>query len=100
MDIRDILTNTVEAIRRFELRKSLLEKDHIRPGLFILIGTVPTGFVGILLRGQIKHAFSDPSLVTMNLLIAGLFIFLTRLSKSVEGKKIGIFSALIVGLAR
>lgn len=99
-DIRDILKNTWDALSQADRRKSFRENAQFRLGLFILVGTIPAGVIGILFREPIKHTFSDPKFVAMNLVITGLFLFLTRLAKPVEGKKIGIMFAIIVGLAQ
>jgi undecaprenyl-diphosphatase len=48
----------------------------------------------------VKEAFMDPKLVAMNLIITGLFLFLTRLAKPVEQKKVGGLFALTVGIAQ
>ena len=99
-DILEILRSFVKAFGTLKLKEEYKKTEHFRLGVAIIIGSIPAGFVGLLYRHQIEAAFTDPKLVAMNLVITGLILFLTRLSKPVHGKKVGLVSAFIIGLAQ
>jgi undecaprenyl-diphosphatase len=84
----------------FEFKKEYISSEHFRLGIAIFFGSLPAGFVGILFHDQIEEAFTDPKLVAMNLVVTGLILFLTRLVKSKEGKKIGVASSFVIGCAQ
>ncbi len=99
-DIREILKSLWASLSRFEVRKPYRDDEPFRLGIILLVGTIPAALVGLLFRYQIREAFTDPKLVSMNLVITGLILFLTRLSRPVEGKKLGMFGAAVVGLGQ
>jgi undecaprenyl-diphosphatase len=99
-DIREILRSFIKAFSTMKLQEEYVHKKHFRLGIAILVGSLPAGVVGVLYRHEIEAAFTDPKLVAMNLVITGLILFLTRLARPVEGKKIGIVSSFIIGLAQ
>jgi len=99
-DILEILRAFIKAFTTMKLKEEYNKTGYFRLGVAIIIGSIPAGIVGLLYRHQIEAAFTDPKLVAMNLVITGLILFLTRLPKPVEGKKIGLVSAFIIGLAQ
>ena len=99
-DILEILRSFVTAFGTMKLKEEYKKTEYFRLGVTIIIGSIPAGFIGLLYRHQIEAAFTDPKLVAMNLVITGLILFLTRLSKPVKGKKVGLVSAFIIGLAQ
>jgi len=66
---------------------------------YILIGTVPAGFVGYLFSSQIENLFSSVKLVGISLIITGLInLFVDRINKkktNLTGKK-----SFVVGMAQ
>ena len=99
-DILEILRSFFKAFATMKLKEEYKNKEHFRLGVAIIIGSIPAGIIGVLYRHQIEAAFTDPKLVAMNLVITGLILFLTRLSKPKRGKKVGLISAAIIGLAQ
>jgi len=67
--------------------------------LLIIIGTIPAGIMGLLLKDKIETISSNVTIVGVTLLITALFLFLIR---NIKGKKddydITYKDALIVGL--
>jgi undecaprenyl-diphosphatase len=99
-DILHILRAFIRALETRKLKEEYETAEYFRLGVALIIGTIPAGIIGLLYRHQIESAFTDPKVVAMNLVITGLILFLTRLARPVEGKKIGFISAFIIGFAQ
>jgi undecaprenyl-diphosphatase len=99
-DIIEMARSLIKALMSFKLREEYNKREHFRLSVSIIIGSIPAGVIGLLFRDQIGEAFTDPKLVAMNLVITGLILFLTRLTRPMEGKKIGIVSSIIIGIAQ
>lgn len=74
--------------------------EPFRLSIYIFLGSIPAAFVGLRYEDVISEAFTDPKLVSVMLVITGLILFLTGLAKPVVGKKVGLVSALVIGLAQ
>jgi len=106
---REILSLVSEL---FHLPKHLKNRDALtaawrdRPSFrllaLIVMGSVPTGLIGIGLKDVFEALFGSPLAVGAALLATGAVLFLTRLApargRTVE--KFKIFDALLVGLAQ
>ena len=100
-DITGITLAIVRAFIPFRLgREYYRSSEHFRLGIFILLGSLPAGFVGLKYESQIGGAFADPKLVAVMLVVTGLLLFLTRLAKPIEGKQMGPVSAFAIGIAQ
>jgi undecaprenyl-diphosphatase len=99
-DVLEIASSTWKALISMKLRESYNTVEHFRLGVAIVVGSMPAAFVGLQYRDQIEAAFTDPKLVAVNLVITGLILFLTRLPRPSEGKKMGIVSGFIIGIAQ
>ncbi|MGH2568351.1 MAG: undecaprenyl-diphosphate phosphatase, partial [Bacteroidota bacterium] len=100
-DIIAIVRSLLQALYPFRLNAAYYrEQEHFRLSINILAGSVPAAFVGLRYEDAITEAFADPKLVAVMLVLTGLILFLTGLAKPVEGKKVGFFSALIIGVAQ
>jgi undecaprenyl-diphosphatase len=99
-DVLEIIRASWNGIVSSKLAEAYRTSDHVRLGVAILIGTIPAGVIGLMYHEQIEEAFADPKLVSVNLVVTGLLLFLTRLPRPAEGKKMGILSGLIIGIAQ
>ena len=99
-DILDILGSLWIGVTGWRLREQYRNSEPARIGIAILVASIPAGVIGLLFRHQIEEAFADPKLVSVNLVLTGLILFLTRISVPKEEKRIGIFSGFLVGLAQ
>jgi undecaprenyl-diphosphatase len=99
-DFRDILAAVWEALSQFQFARSFRENLPFRTGVILAVGSIPAGVVGILFHQQIRNAFTDPKLVSMNFAVTGLMLFLTRLARPANEKKMGILGALAVGFGQ
>jgi len=99
-DIYEIFKSFFTAFTALRQKKEYEKTDHFRLGLAIIIGSIPAGIIGLMYRHQVEAAFTDPKLVAMNLVITGLILFLTRLARPMAGKRVGLVTAFIIGIAQ
>ncbi|MBW2019459.1 MAG: undecaprenyl-diphosphate phosphatase [Deltaproteobacteria bacterium] len=81
------------------LWKRLRQKPEMRLLGLILLGTVPTAFLGLVFRPMAEKLFSSVQIVGSMLLVTGLLLWLTRGLKR-EGRHVGqlmIWDALLIG---
>jgi undecaprenyl-diphosphatase len=76
------------------------EQEPFRLSISILVGSIPAAVVGLRYEHAIAEAFTDPKLVAVMLVITGLLLFLTGLAQPVQGKKVGLLTALAIGIAQ
>lgn len=65
--------------------------------LYIIIGSLPAGLVGILLKTQIETIFSNPKLLPFFFMITAGLVFLTKFAKE-NGTKMDLRKAIVIGL--
>jgi len=99
-DIGRIVLSFWDAIRTQAWKAAYETNEYFRLGAAIIIASVPAAIIGLTYHDQIADTFRDPKLVSVNLVITGLFLFLTRYPKAVEGKRVGIISGFIIGIAQ
>ncbi len=69
--------------------------------MYLIIGTIPAGVIGILFEDAISETFSNPKMVGITLLITGIALYAIRNLRGKKGdKQLTIKDALIVGLAQ
>jgi undecaprenyl-diphosphatase len=72
---------------------------HVRLATALIIGTVPAGIVGIVLKNQIESLFSATIPVLAALFFTGSFLLVTFLIRKGENH-IGFWKGLLVGIAQ
>ncbi|HEY4611990.1 MAG TPA: undecaprenyl-diphosphate phosphatase [Bacteroidota bacterium] len=100
-DILAMFRTFFQAFVPFRLNKEYYQThEHFRLAISILVGSIPAAYVGIRYEDSISQAFADPKLVAVMLVVTGMILFLTGMAKPVEGKKVGLRSALVIGIAQ
>jgi undecaprenyl-diphosphatase len=99
-DIAEMILATWKALHTGTVRSSYETNEYVRMTLAIIVGSIPAAIIGLKYHDQIEEAFKDPKLVAVNLVVTGLILFLTRLPKPKEGKRLGLVSGFIIGLAQ
>lgn len=99
-DIGHIVMSFWHAARTQSWKAAYKANEYFRLGVAILVASVPAAIIGLMYHDQIAETFRDPKLVSVNLVVTGLFLFLTRFPKAVEGKRIGMISGFIIGIAQ
>ncbi len=74
--------------------------EHLRLGIFIVIGCFPAGIIGLMYEHQVENLFADPKLVAVMLMITGFVIFLTRFVDPKKDAQVGLISSIIIGCAQ
>jgi len=107
---RDIL-DMIESIYRAPGRvfnsswQCVKEDPHLKMALYIIVGTIPTGLMGIFFRKQADILFGSISLTGMMLIVTGSFLLITRFvqsgTKTIENLTVwnALFLGFIQGLA-
>ena len=70
--------------------------------LMVLVGTVPTGIIGLTFRLYLERLFADPTMVGFALITTGFILLITQLLPGDEDRKdyVMILPALLVGTAQ
>ncbi len=99
-EIIEIVRSCIGALSRSNPAEAYRSSEYFRAGVAIIVGSIPAAVIGLQFHRQVEDAFNDPKLVAMNLVITGLILFLTRLARPKQGKRIGVVSALFIGVAQ
>lgn len=75
------------------------EEQEFRLLVAIVVGCIPAGVVGLAFKDQLEAAFASPVIVCSALIATG-FVLLATLLPAVGEKRVGIGSALLIGLAQ
>lgn len=100
-DIKLILNAIFEALKN-PLKMHILyrENDNFRMLIYILIGSIPAGLVGIAYDNEIEVLFNDAKFVSVMLLFTGSILYLTKFANPKEDKNVGFLSSIIVGISQ
>jgi undecaprenyl-diphosphatase len=96
-DILGIVRGTVAA-----LKGKGKGQEGTRLLLWILLATLPTGFIGLSLKNWFETFFSKPKIVGIMLLVTGVVLWLTRWTKR-EGRRISEMrwvDSILIGIAQ
>jgi undecaprenyl-diphosphatase len=86
-------------------RKSFARMDespYASLTLWVIIGTIPTGLIGVLFKSRLESLFGSVTLVGVTLLVSGLIVAVTRWIPERYGSRatVGLVAALAVGIAQ
>ena len=74
-------------------------KEYLLWDLYIIIGTLPAAFIGLLFKSEIESAFSNIGLVILMLAITGTILVSSRFVSEKDTKVTGI-KGLVIGFAQ
>jgi len=80
-------------------RASPDEREGLAMIGFLLLGSVPAGLAGFLLKDHVESAFESPFLALLMLCVTGAFLLSTRVAPA-PGSKLTLPRALAIGLAQ
>ena len=66
---------------------------------FIILGTIPTGIIGITFRSFFEYSFHDPFSIAIGFIVTGVFIMIIALLK-VGHKKMRPVDAVLIGIGQ
>jgi undecaprenyl-diphosphatase len=64
---------------------------------FIILGTVPTGIIGMTFRSFFEYSFYDPFSIAIGFIVTGVFVLITAFLKAGH-KKLGPVDAILIGV--
>jgi len=102
-DLRKMVSGTWDYIRRRMGSQGAADgpdlQSHAALTWWVIVGTFPTGFIGLFFRHPLEDLFGSVSLVGVMLLVTGGILALTRLvpGDSGRGRKLGYMAALTIG---
>lgn len=103
-DIAGILRSTVAFGEGNSKRKSIEEEVAKYPQgrrmlWLIILGTIPTGIIGLAFRSFFESSFYDPVSIAVGFIITGALVLVTGLLKSGQ-KKLGSADAILIGIGQ
>lgn len=103
-DIAGILRSTVAFGEGSSKRKSIEEEVAKYPQgrrmlWLIILGTIPTGIIGLAFRSFFESSFYDPVSIAVGFIITGALVLVTGLMKSGQ-KKLGSADAILIGIGQ
>ncbi len=95
-DIVKLLASLNPAARDEETR------DNRRILLYLAVGTVPIGLVGVLLKDQIECLFSNPIIAASMLFLTGAVVLVSDLvrSRGIQMGKMGLLRGILIGIGQ
>jgi undecaprenyl-diphosphatase len=66
---------------------------------FIVLGTVPTGIIGMTFRSFFEYSFYDPFSIAIGFIVTGVFVLITAFLKAGH-KKLGPVDAILIGVGQ
>jgi len=69
---------------------------------FIILGNIPAGIIGVLLKDSIESAFASPTIVACMLIVTGLLLQLSRVAKKNPNPRqaLNSWDAIRIGIAQ
>jgi undecaprenyl-diphosphatase len=103
-DIAGILRSTVAFGEGSSKRKSIEEEVAKYPQgrrmlWLIILGTIPTGIIGLAFRSFFESSFYDPVSIAVGFIITGALVLVTGLLKPGQ-KKLGSADAILIGIGQ
>lgn len=93
-----IFRNEIVAVLK-AITKLDFKSEYGKLALYIILGSIPTGIIGILFHDTFEKMFSNLQAVAIALFITGIFLLLTK-RKQGSARNINSKSALLIGLVQ
>ena len=94
-----VITGTVAGTLELLKGRFPQENEGFRWGLYVIIGTIPAGLVGVFLGDYVDAALGNPMLAAVMLIVTGILLMSSHFVS--EGKKdMGWISTVIVGISQ
>ena len=92
----------IKAFRERGHIKEIKISPHVALTFWILVGTIPTAFLGVVFNSLFQEMFGSARLVGFMLIFTGVILGASRLipDHSLKKEEVGLISAIAVGLAQ
>ena len=105
-DLKKMIDETwhfLAALLKGETRlKNVNDSPYVSLSLWVIVGTIPTGIIGVCFKDQFESLFGSVYIVGFMLLVTGLILIIPKfLPKDYSNRNtVGLVTALIVGIAQ
>ena len=100
-DVIRILISLLEAAKHpLSVNQMYRRSGNFRLTVYIIIGCLPAGIVGLLFEHEVESFFTDPKLVSDMLLITGVILFLTRFARPPTDGNVSLIKSLGIGISQ
>lgn len=84
----------------FRYRKLRIDNEYKRLGLMIIVGSIPTGIIGILFSDFFEKLYSSVTIVGLALIVTGILLWAAEKlpPRNKKANDMKIYDALIIGL--
>jgi len=91
-----------DALQKLGLRGWLKSDDHRWLCVLVVVGTLPTGIMGITLSSTFKELFKSPTAVCIALLVTGALLLATRFvsEEHAGSSSLLLWTALLIGIVQ
>ncbi|MBN1904748.1 MAG: undecaprenyl-diphosphate phosphatase [Deltaproteobacteria bacterium] len=81
---------------------SIKERPHALFALWVIVGTIPTGIIGIVFKDALESLFGKIELVGLMIIVTGIIVGISRLipQSYMKKNKLGLVTALLVGASQ
>lgn len=99
--IRLILKAFAQSIRPGdEPLDPVARRENLLLGMFVILGTIPAGVIGLTFKSWFEQAFDSPRMVCWMLLATAVILLLSRLAPDRPVRPLRWYSVIVVGLAQ
>lgn len=97
-DIIDVASDVMKASSARLKKRGFRETDNTRLFEYIIVASVPTGFIGFFFRDVLEAMYSDVFTVCLGLIVTGIMLQASRLKKNPA--KLNNVAALAIGVSQ
>lgn len=99
IDIKEYLSDIISGKKALS---SIKERPHALFAFWVIIGTVPTGIIGVLFKDILESLFGKVELVGVMIFVTGVIVGISILIPHAYMKKnrLGFLSAILIGIAQ
>ena len=105
-DLKEMICESGEYLmglmHKKETVSSIKNKPHASLALWVIIGTLPTAFIGVIFKDHLEDLFSAPKRAAFMLIVTGLILIISKMLPAAYTKRnnVGLITALAVGIAQ
>ncbi len=81
-------------------KEQLERAGNLRLMLFLILGTVPAGVAGLLLKDSVESAFNSPRMVCLMLIVTGAVLIASRFAPGANRRGLTWSRVLLIGVAQ
>ncbi len=94
-----VVSGTIKGLGSLLRGRSPWADENFRWGVYIIVGSIPAGIIGLMFEDHIDRAFGEPRWAAGFLLLTGVILFITVLAKQTHGN-VTLWRAIVIGCAQ